>query len=259
MSEIKHGTRAGYRAHRRAGEAPCPACRTANALYAKEQRAKKAKAAAPAAETALAPVVPDEAIKYLSLAEEGVSRWSTSLGWVEPQTGSLTVVDDGSLGLPVGERLIELIVEVVEEHRPAVLLISKTDVIALGRFDQSFTKKLPCKVAVVEAPASWVPDPDGSLARHLAASNTRMITLADRVRRDRQELEREQVEGPAPHRIQGAVVNRGRMFRELGRFEKPKELYEPLPQDSPARRHESWLGSGLPPKPKRRLPWSGRR
>ena len=254
------GGRAGYRKHRKTGETPCPAARAAEAAYAKERRAK----ATPSAPAADAPAIPEGAVTYLSIAEEDVSRWTTSFGYVE---GSQTVtVNDGSIGLPVGQGLINRVLDLVEKQRPAVLLVSKDDATKLGRFGQLLTGLPRVKAAVTEDPTSWVPSTDGSRARHLAASSTGMITYAARVLEDRRDLD-EQIEQqehlPAGRRIVGATVAKGRMFKDLGTYEKPGihrlvtidgeqvevPVYEELPHGHPALVNEVWSG---PPLKKRR-------
>jgi hypothetical protein len=255
MTEIAHGTRAAYRIHRKNGETPCPDCRAAEARYNRERRAAKARPSTPAAD---APAIPEEAIKYLAIAEEGIGRWVTSFGWIESGGSQAVTIDDGSIGLPVGEQLINRVLDLVEKQRPAVLLVSRSDATKLGRFGQLLLELPGCKIAVAEDPASWVRATDGNRAHHLAASSVGMIGHAAHVLEGRQELEKQIEQETSGRRIVGAVVDRGKMFRDLGEYEAPKVEYDPIPSDHPAARQESWVGVIAPPK-KSRGRWSGGR
>jgi hypothetical protein len=260
------GDRAGYARHRKAGEMPCADSLAANREYSRRRRAETKKKSAPVEPVALtapaAPDIPETGIKYLSLAEEGGAYWSTSVGFVDPATGAQTVIDNGSLGLPVGERLIELVVELVDHHRPTVLLISEGDARRLGRFDPWLAKRVPdCKVAVIDPPTSWVFETDGSRAQHLARTNVGWITRADRVQHDRAELEREQLEPVDPRRNPDAyrygVMKRGKLI-DVGKFEVPETVYEPIPANHPALRSQNWTGVILPER-KGGRGWTGGR
>lgn len=250
------GTRQGYRRHKAAGEPACDPCKAANAAVARARRAAK-KASTPAASTTAAPVIPDKAISYLAIAKESVSWWSTSRGHVDPEDETQTVLEDGSVSVPTERFLAALIIEQIEEHRPAVLLVSHDDAVTLSRVDPWWPKRIPeTKPAIVDEPTSWVFESDGNRARHLASTNPAMIILAARIQEDRADFERQQLE-PAGQRVQGATVARGRMFRELREYEQPHEEPTPIPEGHPILRQESFIGAVVPKK--RSLPWSGRR
>jgi hypothetical protein len=194
--------------------------------------------------------IPDDAIRFMSLAQEGIGRWAVSAGYVEREGASPTIVAEETIGLPVGDRLIERLLELLKEHGAQVLLVGRGDAVLLGRFDPGFSSRLsPAKAAVVDEPTSW--DPASNRARHLAASSAPMIAYTARVRETRQELERELAgEGPK-HKVVGAVVDRGKMFENDNRFIQKDPVYEELPQGHPALTRESYVG-GSDPRAERR-------
>jgi hypothetical protein len=251
MSQIEHGTRRGYQRHRKAGEEACGPCLEANRAYFRDRRAGEKKQEKPPAAVETAPAIPDNATRFLSIAQEASARWAVAAGYVDA-AGAQTIAFDDTVGLPVGDLLIGRLLELLEEHSASVLMVGRRDVVLLGRHEPKFASRVsPAKPAVVDEPP-WDPA-DGNRARHLAAASGPMITYTARVRESRAELDRELASEEPKHRVVGATVGRGRMFdrRELGEYEAPRVEYKELPQGHPALMRESYIG-GSDPKAERR-------
>lgn len=262
-TEIEHGTVAGESRHRRLKEPVCDACRQAATEARRARRAAKKAAEQPepvAAETAAPAAIPEGWIRYISVATERAGGWSSATGAINPDsTEQLSLGAEPAL---TAERMVEQVLRDIAQGA-SIVLIGTTDLLTLRELAPDFgnvVQALGAKVVVCGDDVTPIYSGDDvTRAERLAAEKVKLIVHGERVRRDREILEREQGNGETGgRRIVAAVIHRERDWMGLAdqRYIVPEVEYEPIPAGHRALTQETYVGTILPPK-KGSRGWTG--